>query len=130
MSRNYNLLSIAFNTDYGDTQAEFEEFLDNLSDELGWYDKAETMKCLTYDWCNNTPEEITDDLNTVMYVLTDWTQQINPQKLMEAFNYWNSGIAGLDCWIDYEGDVDVAVHDKQREFIQVLAKKIRESNIW
>ena len=130
MSRNYNLLSIAFNTDYGDTQADFEEFLDRLSDELGWYDTKETIKVLTWDWCNNTPEVVYDNLNVVMYVLTDWTQKIDPEQLLEAFNYYQSGIPALDCWNDYEGDVDIAVHEKQREFLKELAKKIWDSRIY
>lgn len=130
MSRNYNLLSVAFNTDYGNTQAEFEEFLDLLSDELGWYDTKETIKVLTWDWCNNTPEVVYDNLNNQMYVLTDWTQKIDPEELLEAFNYWANGIPTLDCWDDYEGDVDYAVHEKQREFLKLVAKKIWESDIF
>lgn len=127
MSRNYNLLNIAFNTDYGQTQADFEEFLDKLSSRLGYYDLNKNVKCLTYDWCNNTPEEITDDYNTVMYVLTDWTQRINPKKLMQAFDkYWR----GFEDEEDDDGNIIKSDYDFECEFLDNIAKKITNSELY
>ena len=127
MSRNYNLLSIAFNTDYGQTQADFEEFLDKLSNRLGYYDLNKTIKCLTYDWCNNTPQEITDDYHTVMYVLTDWTQKISPKKLMQAFDkYW----LGFEDEEDDDGNIIKSDYDFECEFLDNLAQKINNSELY
>lgn len=129
--RDYNILVLTLHSDY-DKPAEFEEFLDALSFKLGYYDKQNTIKCLTWTESNNIPDEDWYDKdNNACYVLTDWTQRINPDKLMNAFDdyYFNLEEQGHydkdDNWV-----VDKELEDVQAEYLDKLIKKIRESDIY
>lgn len=129
--RDYNILVLTIHSDYI-KQEQLEDFLDSLSSKLGYFDKAETIKCLTWTESNNIPDEDYHDKNyNGCYVLTDWTQKINPDKLMDAFQDY---AFNLDEQGHYDEDdnyiVDKELEDVQAEFIENLIKKIRESNIF
>ena len=116
--RDYNLLTIKLE-DYEDF-SELREFLEALSNELGYYDTAKTIKVLTYDWINNDNSD---------YVIKDMTQQINMYKLHDAFTDYSEleevgHYDDNDDWI-----VDKELEDMQHEFIVKLVNAIRHSNI-
>lgn len=128
--RDFNILVLTLHSDYTKPE-EFEDFLAALSFKLGYYDKADTIKCLSWTESNNIPDEewYSKDYNAC-YVLTDWTQRINPDKLMDAFDDYQD----LEEVSHYDEDdneiIDKELEEVQAEFIDNLIKKIRESNIF
>lgn len=128
--RDFNILVLTLHSDYTKPE-ELEDFLTALSFKLGYYDKANTIKCLTWTESNNIPDEewYSKDYNDC-YVLTDWTQRINPDKLMDAFDDYQD----LEEVSHYDEDdneiIDKELEEVQAEFIDNLIKKIRESNIF
>lgn len=130
--RDYNILVLTLHSDY-DKPAELEEFLDALSFKLGYYDKQHTIKCLTWTESNNIPDEDWDDKeHNACYVLTDWTQKINPDKLMKAFDDYYFNLEEQQGHYDEEDNwvVDKELEDVQAEYLDKLIKKIRESDIY
>lgn len=128
--RDYNILVLTLHSDY-DKPAELEEFLDALSFKLGYYDKQNTIKCLTWTESNNIPDKnIPDKDYNACYVLTDWTQKINPDKLLDAFKdyEWLEEVGHYDEEDDWV--VDKELEDVQGEYLDKLIKKIRESDIY
>ena len=129
--RDYNILVLTLHSDY-DKPQDFEDFLSSLSFRMGYYDVDNTIKCLTWTEANNIPDEdwYSKDYNAC-YVLKDWTQKIDPEKLMDAYDdyYFNLEEQGHydedDNWV-----VDKELEDVQNEFLDNLIKKIRESNIY
>lgn len=117
--KNYNTLFIDF--EYPSFQNEQIEFLENLQDELGWYDKNNTVKCLEFEPVDNADG----------FVLTDLLQKIDPDKLSDAFDdYLN-----IEEEEKYNAETDEYETIKtewelKEEFIKNLVKKIRESNIF
>lgn len=118
--KNYNTLFIDFG--HPSFQNELEEFLEDLQNELGWYDKNNTVKCLEFEEIDNTP---------CGYVLTDLLQKIDPDKLEDAF----------DDYLDLEEEETYNEETEEYEtikeewevkdaFIKNLVKKIRESSIY
>ena len=128
--RDYNILVLTFHSNY-DKPSEFEDFLSSLSFRMGYYDVDNTIKCLSYTEANNIPDEDDHDEDyNDCYVLTDWTQKINPDKLMDAFDDYTcleeqGHYNEEDDWV-----VDKELEDVQVEFLDKLIKKIRESNIY
>ena len=128
--RDYNILVLTLHSDY-DKPAELEEFLDALSFKLGYYDKQNTIKCLTWTESNNIPDEnIPDKDYNACYVLTDWTQKINPDKLLDAFKdyEWLEEVGHYDEEDDWV--VDKELEDVQGEYLDKLIKKIIESDLY
>ena len=117
--KNYNTLFIDF--DYPSFQQEQIEFLESLQDELGWYDKNNTVKCLEFEEVDNADG----------FVLTDLLQKIDPDKLCDAFDEY----LNIEEEENYNEDTDEyetikSEYELKQEFIKKLAKKIRESNIF
>lgn len=129
--RDYNILVLTLHSDYIKPQ-ELEDFLSSLSFKLGYFDKANTIKCLTWTESNNIPDEDNYDKEyNACYVLTDYLQKINPEKLMDAFQDYSFN---LEEQGHYDEDdnyiVDKELEDVQVEFINHLIEKIRNSNIY
>lgn len=117
--KNYNTLFIDF--EHPSFENEQIEFLENLQDELGWYDTNKTVKCLEFEPVDNTDG----------FVLTDLLQKIDPDKLTEAFDDY------LDIEEEerYNPETDeyeiIKTEEELKEaFITNLVKNIRESNIY
>ena len=129
--RDYNILVLTLHSDYMKPE-ELEDFLDALSYKLGYYDKDNTVKCLEITESNNIPESDEDDKDyNACYVLTDWTQKINPDKLMDAFEDY---VLNLEEQGHYDKDgewiIDKELEDVQNEFLDNVIKHIRNSNIY
>lgn len=128
--RDYNILVLTYHSNYTKPEV-FEDFLSSLSFKLGYYDVNKTIKCLTYTEANNNPDiEWCEQEYNDCYVLTDWTQKINPDKLLDAFDDYEcleevGHYDEEDDWV-----VDKELEDVQGEYLDKLIKKIRESDIY
>ena len=129
--RDYNILTLTLHSDYL-KPSYLEDFLDALSFRMGYYDTKHTIKCLSWTESNNIPDEDNYSKNyNACYVLTDWTQQIDPDKLMYAFQDYSFN---LEEQGHYDEDdnyiVDKELEDVQVEFIDNLISHIRNSNAY
>ena len=123
--RNYNLLVVSIDEDY---QEQFVEFMDSLQWKLGWMDIKETIHAVDYDWINY--DSLDKDANYAGYIITDRTEKIDPEKLMDAFDDWMT--MDEDGHYDEEDDwiVDTSEEEKKDEFITLVVKRIRNSNAY
>ena len=128
--RDYNILTLTLHSDYL-TPEELEDFLDSLSFKLGYYDKNNTIKCLSWSESDNIPDEDKYDTGyNACFVLKDYTQMINPDKLMKAFEDY---ILNCEAEGHYDGGewvLDKELEDVQVEFIDNLISHIRNSNAY
>lgn len=123
MSRIYNKLALHLDYDYDCDNTTFEEFLNSIKDELGYYDKANTIPMFDFDEINYVSDDNTD--NGQWYEITDYNQSVDVDKLQNAFEDW------IDIANDvYDDDVDEdeEIQKKQAELIKKVANKIRTSH--
>lgn len=121
MSRNYNKLALHLDYDYDCDNTTFEEFLNSIKDELGYYDKANTIPMFDFDEINYVSDDNTD--NGQWYEITDYNQSVDVDKLQNAFEDW------IDIANDvYDDDVDEdeEIEKRQNELIKKVASKIKQ----
>ena len=118
MSRNYNVLVVNDNHDLSD-------FLDSINYLLKKLNNA-TVDYVKWDWANYD----SDSSRKHTYIITDYTQSINPEKLMDAFEDYNL----LDEAGHYDEDddwvIDKEQEEVQEEFLVKLVKKIWNSELY
>ena len=123
MSRIYNKLALHLDYNYVCDNSVFEEFLEDLKHELGYYDKNNTIPMFDYDEINYVSNDC--ESNGQWYEITDYNQTIDPDKLAEAFEEWDE-IAN-DVYDD-DVDEDEEIQKRQTAFIKKLVNKIQHSN--
>ena len=113
MSRNYNVITVDTPANVG----HFEDFLDALNNAFDYHSKeGKFINAFTYYWTNN------DD----KYVIVDNTQNIDPDKLMDAFYEWEY----MDDDEDEELNITKYAFEKQEDFINHLATVIKNSKLY
>ena len=124
MSRIYNKIAMHLDYEYDCDNTTFEDFLNSVKAELGWYDKAQTTPMFDFEELNYVSDDSTIH-NGQWYIITDFFQTIDPDKLEDAFNQW---LEIANDFYDDDVDEDEEIAKKQAELIKKVAFKIRNSN--